>query len=274
MELYYLNSEGEKLDFTKPPYVLRDISELLDYEWGYESEESGITGFTKEMAELSIVINVFADEEEIYREACNRLFEATEKDVIENVRGRLYFNGQYVLCNLIGSTKKDWCMGVDFSLHYLRLITDHPVWNKERKYEFLKSIDGKTNYKYLDYPYDYPFDYMGTVKGTGSIINDGLTPCDFKCIIFGPCTNPRVMIGENPYEVKTVVSDREYMIIDSRNNTVIRTRVNGMNVNEFHNRQREPSIFTKIPVGVSPVAWDGNFGYELILFIERSEPER
>ena len=64
MELYYLNSEGEKLDFTKPPYVPRDISELLDYEWGYESEGDGITGFTKEMAELSIVLNVFAGDEE------------------------------------------------------------------------------------------------------------------------------------------------------------------------------------------------------------------
>lgn len=274
MEVYYLNSEGEKLDFTKPPYVPRDISELLDYEWGYESEGDGITGFTKEMAELSIVLNVFADDEETYLKACDRLFTITEKDVIKNAKGRLYYNGQYVLCNLIGSTKKDWCMGVSFHLCYMRLITDRPVWIKERKYEFVKSIDGKANAPYLDYPHDYPYDYMGDVKGTGNIINDGLQACDFKWIIYGPCTNPRIMIGGNSYEVKTVVSDREYMTIDSRENTVVRTRLNGFKVNEFNNRQKEPSIFTKIPVGNSNITWDGNFGHDLILFMERSEPER
>lgn len=274
MELYYLNSEGEKLDFTKPPYVPRDISELLDYEWGYESEGDGITGFTKEMAELSIVLNVFADDEETYLKACDRLFTITEKDVIKNAKGRLYYNGQYVLCNLIGSTKKDWCMGVDFHLCYMRLITDRPVWIKERKYEFVKSIDGKISSPYLDYPHDYPYDYMGTVKGTGNIINGGLQACDFKWIIYGPCTNPRILIDGNPYEVKTVVSDREYMTIDSRENTVVRTRLNGFKVNEFNNRQKEPSIFTRIPVGNSNITWDGNFGHDLILFMERSEPER
>lgn len=165
-------------------------------------------------------------------------------------------------------------MGVSFHLCYMRLITDRPVWIKERKYEFVKSIDGKISSPYLDYPHDYPYDYMGTVKGTGNIINGGLQACDFKWIIYGPCTNPRILIDGNPYEVKTVVSDREYLTIDSRENTVVRTRLNGFNVNEFNNRQKEPSIFTRIPVGNSNITWDGNFGHDLILFMERSEPER
>lgn len=156
----------------------------------------------------------------------------------------------------------------------MRLITDRPVWIRERKYEFVKSIDGKVNDPYLDYPHGYPYDYMGTVKGTGNIINDGLQACDFKWIVYGPCTNPRILIGGNPYEVKTVVSDREYLTIDSRENTVVRTRLNGFTVNEFNNRQKEPSIFTRIPVGNSNITWDGNFGHDLILLMERSEPER
>ena len=40
---------------------------------------------------------------ETYIKACDRLFTITEKDVIKNAKGRLYYNGQYVLCNLIGS---------------------------------------------------------------------------------------------------------------------------------------------------------------------------
>ena len=266
MELYYLNSEREKLDFTKPPYAPRDISELLDYEWGYESEGSGITGFTKEIAELSLVINVFADDEETYLKACDRLFTITEKDVIKNAKGRLYYNGQYVLCNLIGSTKKDWCMGVDFHLCYMRLITDRSVWIKEKEYIFKYSNITSTNNK--SYPLKYPYRYANGMKIV-NVQNDAIDSAHFMLRFYGPAVNPMITIAGNPYTVHAVVEAGEYIEINSLKKTVIKKMITGTEVNLFHYKGK--NLFRKILPG-QHVVQCGNFDFDLILFEERSEP--
>ena len=125
----------------------------------------------------------------------------------------------------------------------------------------------------MDFPFDMPFDLMGDEKGMGNVILDHYASCDFLLTIYGPCVNPRIVIGNNLYEVKTKLDAGEYMLIDSRAGTVVRVRTNGVKVNEFDNRVTNPnSPFEKIQPGYNLVGWDGSFGFDLLLFIERSEP--
>ena len=122
---------------------------------------------------------------------------------------------------------------------------------------------------YLDFPFDTPFDLMGDEKGTGSITIEHYAACDFLLTIYGPCLNPRIVIGDNLYEVRTKLDGGEYLLIDSREGTVFRVRTNGTKVNEFDNRVTSPnSPFEKIQPRYNLVSWDGSFGFDLLLFIE------
>lgn len=49
--------------------------------------------------------------------------------------------------------------------------------------------------------------------------------------------------------------------------------VNGTYVNEFNNRERSSNIFEKIATGVNSVIFDEINGFEITLFLERSEPK-
>lgn len=270
MELYYENSEGKIIDFMKAPYILRDISELLNYDWSCKISGGRITGFIKEIAEIPIVINVLADTRKEYINACNELFSITETDILKNVKGRLYYEGQYVLCNLIGSKKKDWNMDVDFQLNYMRLVTDKPFWNAETPYTFhsyrISSSDNKR------YPRKYPLRYANGMDNS-FILNEHFADVNFKMIIYGPVINPQVSIGGTPYLVNIVLEDGEYLEIDTINRTVIKIMRNGERVSAFHNRAKGREFFVKIPPGRQNIVWTGKFDFDLILYEERSQPK-
>lgn len=270
MELYYLNSYGEKIDFTKTSYVVRDIQELLNYDWKHITKQK-ITGFKKQVSELPIVINVFADSKEEYIEACNHLFEICEKDIYRKEKGKLYYNGQYVKCNLTGSRKKDWCMGVNFNLNYMKLVTEEPMWITEKSFSFSK-IDESNRDTHPDFPFDFPFDFAAPASGVARLNNDHYAAAHFKMTIFGPAANPKVMIGGYTYEVNTAVEENEYLVIDSKAGTVVRVQQDGTQVNEFNQRSFDSSVFKKIQPGNLNVNWSGDFGFDVILYQERSEP--
>ena len=114
---------------------------------------------------------------------------------------------------------------------------------------------------------------MGDEVGTGNIVLDHYTPCNFLLTVFGPCTNPRITIGNNLIEVKTSLDTGDYLQVDSRVGTVIRVRSNGVRVDEFDNRTKNPeSIFNPINQGYNLVSWDGSFGFDVTAYLERSEP--
>ena len=91
-------------------------------------------------------------------------------------------------------------------------------------------------------------------------------------ILYGPCTDPRIVIAGQIYEVKTKIKEGEYLVIQSREGLVYRVTQDGEQVNEFANKNNEYPLFAKIPPGSSTVSWSGDYGWEITLYIERSEP--
>lgn len=272
MNVRYVNHQGESINLDDDKIILQ-YQELHDYLWDTESKNGKITGFYRENATIPISVGVTADTEEEYLKILNDFFIVTEKDIMTLRNGKLYLGNQYLGCFISGSIKEDAFMGVPFQIKNLTLITDHPFWITEQKYEFKKEVEGESG-EYLDFPFDTPFDFMGDEKGTGNITVDHYAACDFLLTIYGPCLNPRIVIGDNLYEVKTKMDEGEYLLIDSREGTAVRIRTNGMKVNEFDNRVTSPnSPFEKIQPGYNLVSWDGSFGFDLLLFIERSEPK-
>ena len=124
----------------------------------------------------------------------------------------------------------------------------------------------------MDYEYDYQYDYTSQKIGTSDWYIDHYQPSEFEMTIFGPCVNPRILIDGYPYEVFDTLENNEYIVIDSRQNSVIKHLSNGTVQDLYDLRAKEESVFEPIPSGYLNLSWSGLFGFEITLYIERGEP--
>lgn len=276
-DIYYVNSAGVRLDLLTTPYLLQ-TGDLFDYEWDYESVDSSptsarITSFMRSVKEKELTLSILNYSRESYYAAIDRFFETVEYDVVHKKPGKLYIGDQYLKCYIITSQKADWEYDIEMIDNTIRLVTEYGFWIREKTFSFVPSPKSEEESEYLEFPFDVPFDLMGDEVGTGNIVLDNYMPCNFLMTVFGPCTNPRITIGNNLIEVKTSLDTGDYLQIDSREGTVIRVRSNGVRVDEFDNRTKNPeSIFNPISTGYNLVSWDGSFGFDVTAYFERSEP--
>ena len=149
-------------------------------------------------------------------------------------------------------------------------MTKSPYWIEEVKKSYSKEASLDENS--LDYSYNYPYDYSPKIS-KGGIDNNGVALADFELMIYGPVVNPSVTIGENVYQVFTEIKEGEYLKIDTRNKTVEQYDIKGESLNKYNSRNKEHRIFNKISVGSNSVYWNGDFGFDVVMFKKRSEPQ-
>lgn len=158
----------------------------------------------------------------------------------------------------------------------VKILVPYPYWCSESTKTFLKGNikdKGDETDPYLYYPFGYPYQYSAP-QDERFIQNDHYAACDFKMVIFGPCTNPAIMINGHLHEVRASIHDGERLEIDSRNHTVHRHMNDGRIENLFNLRNKENNLFEKIPNGRCNVLWNIEaFGFDLTLYKERSEPK-
>lgn len=73
--------------------------------------------------------------------------------------------------------------------------------------------------------------------------------------------------------VNDTLEANEHITIDSRKKTIIKRLANGTEQNIFYKKATGNSIFTEIPPGDVLVSWNGEFGFDILAFKERSVPE-
>lgn len=275
MPIYYENSRGVKLDLLHLPYKMQ-TGDLFDYVWSYEGlagtqNFGAITRFRKEICQKNITLSIMAGNKAAYYEAINHFFETTDYDVNAVRYGRIWVGEYYLRCYILSSKKTEWEYGIESLDNNIVLVTDAPFWIREQHYSFDPKSAAFAG-SFLNYPHDYSYDYS-TSGSKKEIVNDHYGACDFEMNIFGPCVNPAITIGGHLYEVLTTVGEDEYLQIKSREGSVVKISKTGEQTNEFNNRNTDYSLFEKIQPGRSDVTWDGSFGFDITLFIERSEPE-
>lgn len=272
--IYYKNNYGQSVNFTDWPYMISE-SDLFNYGWSYEGEME-ISSFKKGITEKSMKISVAADNLTLYDNALNHLHEVMEKDVMNLTPGRLYVDEFYLSCYVISSEKADFFPGVPFLTNTFTVASDTGKWVREHTEVFKAdtniAYNGTSVQRNLDYAYDFNYDYANGSMGKG-LVNDGFFDTNFEMIIYGGCSNPRVMIAGHIYEVECQLDTGEYLTVNSITKKIFKTKISGEKVNLFKNRNRESYIFKKIPPGNSSVAWNGMFGFDVTLFEERSEPK-
>ena len=205
-----------------------------------------------------------------YRKAMiEALHEDFELDVRNMSPGRVIWGDYYIDCYVsASSTEPD--ENLLWTDNKITFFCPYPFWIREEKKTFMpqEEIVGQ---EYLDYPYDYAYDYYYQ-PGFQEWIRDFPFATEFRMIIYGACADPQVTINGHMYKVYDTLAATDYIVIDSRNHTVMKYLGNGQKVNIFDNRNKAQSVFKQIPPGRLVANWSGAFGFDLILFEERSEP--
>ena len=273
-DIYYVNSNNEKIDLLEPPYMLQ-TGELFGYKWNYESKQrlgggGKITNIRKDLEERTLTLSIVNYGVENYEEAIDYLHEITDIDVLKKTPGRLYVGGMYLNCYVTASEKSEWEAEAGYIDVSLTLAVEYPMWVGENPYTFHSFGVSSTNNK--RYPGRYPYRYANGMNST-YIINPHFTNSNFELIIYGPAVNPMVTIGGVPYLVNAILEEDEYLAIDSRSRTIIKVTKNGERENLYHNRQKGRNFFRKIGPGRQSISWTGKFDFDLIIYEERGEPK-
>lgn len=273
MIIRYVNSEGVEVILNKEPYKVL-MSDLTDYD-NVEIESNGkIAGFVKEITERKLNIDIISSSKETTQELCNKLNAVFEKDIYNDVAGKIYINDYYMRCFIKSCRKSKRGNGVIRSYEYT-LITDYPFWIKETTYQYLAEPPEAVKYTDLEtgimFP-EFPFDFA-PVRGEKILGNQSFTDSNFIMTIYGFVESPQVSIAGHPYRVETTVYEGERLVIDSKKGTVKKIGRLGEVVDCYNARQKDYSVFQKIPPGLNVFQWSGGFGIDITLFDERSEPK-
>ncbi|MDD3185952.1 MAG: hypothetical protein PHT76_11705 [Anaerostipes sp.] len=269
MNIYYKNNKNQVIYLSKWPIMLQNPEELYNYKWDYETKNNRISSFESEVQEKSLELSFFADSKEEFEKIFNGLYEITEYDIVQEIPGKLYINEQYMNCYIISEEITTFDYEMESIDTKIKVVTDEPKWLKGTMFTFrpLKRLNAN-----LDYEYDYEYDYMAD-RIIDSFENNSAFPCEFRLVIYGSCVFPSVFIGGHEYSLSITLEDNEYLVIDSIQKTITKYENDGTEDNIYNYRSRDSYIFEKIQNGTVSVLSDGEFGFDLTVFEERSKPK-
>lgn len=272
MILRYIASSGNTYDLNTRNSILTREANYHAWEWKPNGTElqfgQRIANFTREPAEYSVTLT-FSGSQEERKAIIEALHEDFEADLRNMKPGRVVWGEYYIDCYITESStvpddRRKW------TDNEIVLFCPYPFWIREETRSFAPQM-APVGQTYLDYPYDYEYDYYYQ-PGYQEWIRTFPFSSDFKMVIFGPAAEPQITINGYQYKVNDVIGGTEYIVIDSKNNTVTKTLGDGQVMNIFDLRNKAQSVFAQIPGGRLVLNWPGGFGFDLTLYEERSEP--
>lgn len=261
----YVNHLNEAVLFGEDGLYINKAN-VRDYTWKYKTQYKRIENFEREIQTRSVPIVIVGSD---CRSKANQIYELIEKDVLANKPGRLVIGNYYCEGYLYANKHTEFCRPQVLA-ETLSFVTDRPYWTKETFNHFEPASESES--LGLDYPYDYPYDYVSTTS-LYELSNTDFVANAFKIVIYGECSNPSISIGGHVYSVEVDINEDEYLTIDSRAKTIIKTDSIGNAINAFSGRNRTSYIFEAIKTGRNSIVVNGGFSFDITLYSERSEPE-
>lgn len=276
IEVMYISSNGKKFDLIGDKMRITNGG-MHKYSWKkvVSAGEYGdiLDGFTKEACVYRVVLTLRGTLHE-RMQMLDDLRNAFERDIVTKTPGRIYFNKYYAECFVVESdtyvseTRNNW------SDNEIEIYCPRGVWITESTKSFTTAGSTKSGYEFLDYPYDYDYDYAPDFYLPEKINIDHYADCKFLLKIYGPAIDPEININGIERKVYVTLEEGQYLLIDVRDKTVKRILIDGTALDAFDNRKKAgKSIFTPMISGLNTITWNHNFGFDLTIFKERSEPE-
>ncbi len=277
MILYYLCSDGTKIDLLDDVITAETPETLLEHKWNYKTI-SGVNGlgrvksFFKDSVERSLKLNIMADDKNEFNEIMEKLHICFEKDVRTLKPGRIYWNDFYIEVFIFASKANEFDENFEYVELELTVLSCYDYWIREKAFNYLSCNAEELIDAGIDFPFDYSgFDYLRS-DAVEVIDNNCITSANFELKFFGPFTSPSVMINGIEYELQDLELDEdEYASINSLTKKIIKVSKSGEKENVFHLR-KDNSIFTPLAAGKISVIRPKELQVSITVFDERGEP--
>lgn len=272
MDIRYVNSRGQEINLVKEPYLLLSSNTLFNYEWSYDTfNNSYIGNFRKGIKTPDIQIKVSGKDYKDFLDNLNIITDILDHDNLNEVFGRLYFNGYYMKCNIKSNTKPNKFLLRNYCILSLSLVSDEPNWYMEQMTDItINSPAGTSNLK--EYDYDYSVDYMRSAGLDGVFNNPFNKPVDTEITIYGEMKNLDMVINGNHYKVNCTIESGARLIINTLEKTITLIHADGRIENAFKYRDSKYYTFNKISGGDNSIYWNSNTDVSIKLIDERGEP--
>lgn len=271
-QIKYIASSGNVYDLTTSD-ILHRTANYYDWSWKADGAKrqygQRVSRFSRDSATYEADL-IFHGEPAELRRTIQALHNDFENDMRRMTPGRLVWGDYYIDCYINGSEVENISFWSWIS-NKIQILAPYPFWIKEEK--VVISATPESTSGYLDYPYDYNYDYTAPEIGKKVVPSDFPFTSEFRMIIYGLAVNPRIVINGYPYILYATIPSGAYVIVDSKQRTIMLYKRNGQNMNIFDFRNKSDSIFEKIPAGNLDIVWDATFGVDLTIFREKSEPE-
>lgn len=271
----YINHLGQSVELNAEGVRL-NTGELNDWELQVSTLNGSIASFAHEVIEKPVAGIVFKHDSAPALAKLDELYEVaivdTECAGMEAPSyGRLIVGDWYMLCWLRGiSSDRTWHKdAADFEVI---LVSDVPLWTREKIQSFVAE-EGGTG---LDYPHDYPYDYAASWY-TGNVRNASPRRCPVRIAVEGPTNSWHVRIAENVYTVSRKLDSGEMIIIDGRDETITHIDALGNRTNAYGDKGgifedgSGSFIFERVPSGDSEIEWDGIDRVEVLVYEQRDQ---
>lgn len=243
------------------------------WSWGVNATTlqfgSRISDFTRKPAqyETRLILSGSYMERKQLLEALHDDFEL---DVKNMTPGRVIWGDYYIDCYISESSTFPDESSI-WTDNEVKFYAPYPFWIKEDTRTFMPQ-DAPGAQPFLDYEFDYAYDYFYGNPGIAIWQTDFPFPSEFKMTVYGPVSDPRILVNAYPYQFFDTLEATEYVVIDSRTHTITKYLANGTHISIFDLRNKSESIFQQMPAGTLTFNWSGAFGFDLTLYEERSEP--
>lgn len=271
-EIKYIASSGNEYNLTANG-VLHKEANYFDWAWDVEGTQlkygMRVADFSRKAAEYDAEL-VFYGTLESRRATIKALHNDFENDVRNRKPGRIVWGDYYLDCYITESAVvpfEKWSY-INDKIH---IYAPYPFWMRDVKISL--PVSAVVTGSYLDYTFDYTYDYSSPTVGTRLIQSDFPFASEFRMVIYGLAVNPRVVINGYAYVLYTTVPSGAYVIIDSKQKSIMMYDTDGTASNLFDYRNKTDSIFEKIPGGNLEIVWDATFGVDITIYQEKSEPE-
>lgn len=250
ISLYSDNIKGrlKKAGFYKYEWNVKEIKRLIG---------SSVEAFGKQAARYELTLDFIGSKSERAKNA-DTFFKLTEIDVLNNKPGKLHFGEYYLNCYVIDSEAGGRDKRKRMVQKKVIIYAPYPFWIKEVSY------------------YVPPVDIDGLLEINtvpASLENPHYAECDFLLKAYGPLDELFFYINDNQYRIVTSCKDGEYLLLDTRNETIVKVDSSGNKTNVYSTQVFTLDNFKKIPAGSNSIRYKRNYAIEITLFQERSEPK-
>lgn len=271
IDVFYINSKNEKINFRGPAYIITDKNNLGDWEWNYEVTNNVIKNMGRQLKDKSMQLLIKGDSEEDCNRLKNELIEKTEFDLYSQNNGKLYVGDYYIECYLIGKEIDNSIIGKS-AIETLTILPNSKAWIKKVKKEF--NPDTEVMGAGHGYPFEYPYGYSLGSGYTASITNEGCNDVDMIIEIYGYAYHPEIVIGGHSYKLNFTIEKNQKAVINTKDRTIkLYDLQNGTVKNLFMYRDKTNNIFEKLYPGEHSIFWNQNYNFDITILYERSEPE-